>query len=377
VSVDAASARLLTYCTNIHPGEGWADVLANLESHLPSAKAAVSAASPFPLGIRLSNRAAHEIDPGEAKRFRDWCEASGYFPLTLNGFPFGQFHGPGVKENVYSPDWRDPARAIYTKRLADLLADWLPEGLVGSISTAPIAFKRLFDAQDWPIVRRNLLATLEHLEQIRQDRGTEIVLALEPEPLCVLETTPEVVSFFERMAFPESLSDLAGICFDCCHQAVEFEEPADSLRLLRNAGIRIGKVQVTSSLRAVGEEIEQLGCFDEPTYLHQVVARRSDGTLFRYEDLPQFLERREGELEECRVHFHVPVFVAHLGPCGTTRFFLEDILPRLDRATALEIETYSWDVLPAELRRESVADSVARELAWVQERIDEADRRFP
>ena len=102
---------------------------------------------------------------------------------------------------------------------------------------------------------------------------------------------------------------------------------------------------------------------------------RSDGTLFRYEDLPQFLERREGTLEECRVHFHVPVFVEHLGPCGTTRFFLEDILPRLDRATALEVETYSLEVLPADLRRESVADSIARELAWVQERIDEADRR--
>lgn len=369
------SARMLTYCTNIHPGEGWADVLANLESHLPRVKSTVSATSPFPLGIRLSNRAANEIDPGEAKRFRDWCEASGYFPLTLNGFPFGLFHGPGVKENVYSPDWRDPARVIYTKRLADLLADWLPEGLVGSISTAPVAFKRLFDARDWPIVQRNLLATLEHLDQIRQDRGTEIVLALEPEPLCVLETTPEVVSFFERMAFPASLSDLAGICFDCCHQAVEFEEPADSLGLLRDAGIRIGKVQVTSSLRAVGEEIKQIGRFDEPTYLHQVVAKTPDGTLFRYEDVPEFLERREEMVEECRVHFHVPVFAEHLGFCGTTRFFLEDILPQLDPRTTLEVETYSWGVLPAELRGRSVADSIARELTWVQGRIDEADRQ--
>ena len=367
-------APLLTYCTNIHPGEAWADVLRNLEEHLLAVKAQVSPDTPFPVGIRLSNRAANELDPRESGRFRDWCERHDCFVLTVNGFPYGQFHGGVVKEKVYSPDWRDPARGAYTKRLADLLADWLPVGVEGSISTAPIAFKPLFDPADWPPVRRNLMDVLEHLDRIHQDRGVKIVLALEPEPCCVLETMPEVVALFERMSFPQSLSDLVGVCFDCCHQAVEFEEPAASLQLLAEAGIPIGKVQVSSSLRARGEEIGQLEGFAEPTYLHQVVARAGDGTLRRYTDLPHFAQEKAEPPDECRVHFHVPVFADHLGHCGTTRFFLEDILPRLDPVIPLEIETYSWDVLPGELRQGPVAKSIVRELEWVKETIDATDR---
>jgi hypothetical protein len=359
---------VLTYCTNIHPGESWADVQRNLRSHVLRVKEAVSPERAFPIGLRLSHRAASEVDPDEASRFHDWCREQDCFVLTVNGFPYGRFHGVDIKEKVYAPDWRDPERAAYTKRLADLLAQWLPEGVDGSISSVPVAFKPGFEASAWPRVRRNLIDVLEHLDALRQERGVRILLALEPEPRCVLETTSEVLAFFERMALPSSLADLAGICFDCCHQAVEFEDAGESLRRLEEAGIPMGKLQISSSLRAVGPEIAALGRFDEPTYLHQVVARTKDGDLRRYDDLPVFLEESPADIEECRVHFHVPVFAEHLGSCGTTQFFLEEILPQVDPGIPLEVETYSWDVLPPELQTGSVAEAVARELEWVGKR---------
>jgi len=357
---------VLTYCTNIHPGEAWVDVLSNLESHALPVKQAVSPDRAFPLGLRLSNRAALEIDAREARRFQDWCEEHGCFVPTLNGFPHGQFHGAGVKEKVYLPDWRDPARAEYTVRLAELLAEWLPEGTPGSISTVPIAFRSHFDPRELPEVRRNLLVVLEVLDRIRHERGREIVLCLEPEPRCVIETTPEAVAFLEELELPAALSGLLGLCYDCCHQAVEFEDPAESLGLLSQAGVRIGKVQVSSSLRARAGQIAGLRRFDEPTYLHQVVARRADGSLERWDDLPLFLaEPSLAAFEECRVHFHVPIFATDLGDCGTTRFFLENALPGLDAAIPLEVETYSWNVLPPELQTATVTESIVRELEWV------------
>lgn len=364
---------MLTYCTNIHPGEAWADVLGNLEAHLPTVKEAVSADSPFPLGLRVSGRAAEELDPDRARRFRDWCDEHDCFVLTVNGFPYGRFHGAGVKERVYLPDWRDPARSAYTRRLADLLAGWLPAGLTGSISSVPVAFKPAFREEDWPAVRRHLLETLEHLERIRQEQGVEIVLALEPEPGCVLETTADALSFFERLQLPSPLSELAGLCFDCCHQAVEFEGPADCLAALDAAGVRIAKLQLSSALCARADEIRELMRFDEPSYLHQAVARTRDGELRHFLDLPDLavaLNAGGGdELEECRVHFHVPIFAAHLGCCGTTRFFLEEILPLLSNGIPLEVETYSFGVLPSELRSGSVAESVVRELLWVKQEL--------
>lgn len=374
---------MLTYCTNIHPGESWHDVRKNLESHFLKVKRGVSPGRPFPIGLRLSNRATEELDDDETERFRDWCDGIDGYVVTVNGFPYGTFHGTSVKERVYDPDWRDSRRILYTQRIADALARWLPDGVTGSISTVPIAFARGFDDEDWSIVRRHLLATLEHLDGHRQGSGRQMILSVEAEPRCVLESTDQLVSFFERMAFPTHLADLIGVCFDCCHQAVQFEEPAASLAKLAKAGIRIGKVQVSSSLQAVGSEIDEgLREFDEPTYLHQVVARCSDGTLLRYDDLPEFFADRARagsmaaeRIAECRVHFHVPIFTNRLGRCATTRFFLEDILPRFDPELTFEVETYSWDALPESLRMKSVADSIVRELRWAERRIGESNRR--
>jgi sugar phosphate isomerase/epimerase len=363
---------MLTYCSNIHPGEGWSDVLANLESHARAVKAALSPAAPFPLGLRVSAEAAFAVDAREAARFRDWCAREGFDVATLNGFPHGRFHGAGVKEKVYLPDWRSAERVAYTLRLAELLAAWLPlrgPGAVGSISTVPVAFRAHWREEDRALVRENLVTALEGLARLRDASGHEIVLALEPEPRCLLETTDEAIAFLESLALPGSIRPLLGLCFDCCHQAVEFERAAEALGKLGAAGVRIGKVQVSSALHAGRAEFAALAAFDEPTYLHQVVARDGAGRLARFDDLPAFLSLPREALarfEEARVHFHVPIFAERAEGCGTTRAFLEEALPLLPPETPLEVETYSWNVLPAAARAGSVAESIVRELRWAQ-----------
>jgi hypothetical protein len=362
----------LTYCTNIHPGESWADVMANLNGHALAVKAAVSADEKFPLGLRISYQAASEITPADIADFRRWCDVHDCYLLTINGFPFGTFHNQPVKEKVYEPDWRSRARVDYTKRLADLAVALSTRTAPLSISTVPVAYKPVFSEADWPIVYQHIVEVLQHLQHIHQMTGITIRLAFEPEPCCVLETIDETVDFFAQLALPENLTPFVGICFDACHQAVEFEDPAQCLQKLAQADITIAKVQVSSALRARGDEISALLEFDEPVYLHQAVVRQgADQPLHRFTDLPTlsaFLDRAP-QPEECRVHFHVPIFIDHLGVCGTTRFFLEQLLPLLSPDIPLEVETYSFKALPEHLRSGTLEESICRELQWVQTQL--------
>lgn len=361
----------LTYCSNIHPGEGWADVMHNLQSHLLEVKQqAGDDASPFPLGLRIAQQAASEIDDAAIADFHHWCRQHNCYLLTINGFPYGTFHNSRVKENVYLPDWRQPERVAYSKQLGDIATRLQPDAERISISTVPIAFKPAFSPSDWEIACRHVREVAEHYYQLHQQTGITLVLAIEPEPLCVLETTDEALAFFARLNLPERLRHYVGLCFDCCHQAVEFEQAAKCLTRIQQAGIPIGKVQVSSALLARGEEIPHLFAFDEPVYLHQAVARHSEsGELTRFVDLADFQSAiAAGEqFSECRVHFHVPIFLEHLGQVGTTQFFLRELLPLLEPQIPLEVETYSFSAIPAHLRTESVADSIARELQWVEQ----------
>jgi sugar phosphate isomerase/epimerase len=364
--------RQLTYCSNIHAGESWQHVLDNLESHGLSVKRQVSPDASFPLGLRISQQASLELNDAQIAHFRQWCEKHDCYLLTINGFPYGTFHDQPVKEAVYEPDWRTQERVVYTQRLADLAVALTTHAQQLSISTVPIAFKKGFAAGDWPLVRENLIAVLTHLRALYERTGILIRLALEPEPCCVLETTEETIDFFARMDFPLELQRFIGICFDCCHQAVEFEDAADVLARLRAANITIAKVQVSSALRAQGEEIKQLLRFNESVYLHQAVAKNAQG-LHRFSDLPELQTAllNGADYSECRVHFHVPIFIDHLGHCATTQFFLKDFLPLLDTSIPLEVETYSFKNLPAHLRDYPLDVSIARELQWVKQLLDQ------
>lgn len=365
----------LTYCTNIHSGEGWKDVMDNLNGHVLEVRSQFDPAKPFPLGLRISGQAATELEenPRALEEFHRWCQEHNCYLLTINGFPYGVFHAQRVKEKVYLPDWRDHERVKYSKLLGDLAVKLQPDASRISISTVPVAFKANFDKADWPQVNAHIVEVARHYQQLHASTGIKLILSIEPEPLCVLETTAETIRFFEQLQLDATISEYVGICFDCCHQAVEFEQAADCLEQIRSRQIPIGKVQVSSALEASSEEFSRLLEFDESVYLHQTVAKRANiDELHRFADLPDFADAlKSGELyDRCRTHFHVPIFLEHLGNCGTTQPFLRDLLPLLDEDTPLEVETYSFSVLPAELRSNSVAGNIIRELLWVRELLN-------
>jgi len=357
----------VTYCTNIHPGESWEEVLGNVRAFLPRVKRALCPDAPFPVGLRMPGLAASTLGDAEADVFKTWLDEQGLYVATLNGFPYGTFHGRPVKEQVYLPDWRDQQRAAYTRRLADLLARWLPPGMDGSISTVPVAFGKHLQTADFRLARSHFMEVLEHLAKLRQRTGALIRLSIEPEPGCYVETTAELVQLFEDLNLPPALRAHLACCYDCCHQALQFEDAEASLSLLRQNDIAIGHVQVSSALHLQGGALQRLQRFDEPVYLHQTVRRTAEG-LCRHDDLPQALDACTGapEAEACRVHFHLPVFVEELPECRTTQGFLKTILPLFEPHIPLEVETYTWDVLPNELRALSLEESIVREIRWVE-----------
>ena len=387
----------LTYCLNIHPGESWAENFAAIREKVTAVKARVAPNEWFGLGLRIAHQAAEELTASADLR----AEALALFhehqlyPYSINGFPYGRFHAGPVKENVYAPDWRTPERLNYTIQLADLLAGWLPEGIDGSISTVPGSFKPwITTAADTEKMVDHLAAAVAHLVALREDTGREIHLGLEPEPDCFLETTAETIAFFEDTIFTAGAAEVArllkcyrsdaeamvrrhlGVCFDTCHVALQFEDPVASLRAYRDAGIRISKVQLSAALQAAAtpETCAALAPFAEPVYLHQVKAHAASGAQFAWFDLPTALEEIPGftDLDEVRVHFHVPLFFTGNGPIGSTAGTLTPEFFQELRAGAcphLEIETYTFDVLPPEVHPGNIVESIAREYAWVLERL--------
>jgi sugar phosphate isomerase/epimerase len=384
----------LTYCTNIHAGEPLDEVMASLARHLPEIKSGAAADRPMGVGLRLGNAAARGLqEPGALAALQRFLADGGYYVFTLNGFPYGAFHGRAVKEDAYKPDWSDPVRLAYTDQLADILSALLPDDLAGSISTVPCTFKPWAEGR-LEAITEHLIRHVAHLVGIARRSGKQIALALEPEPYCQLETVDEAVEFFNRQLFsktaaarlaalaglsaPEAESALRrhiGLCYDVCHAAVEFEDPKASIAKLRANGISIGKLQLSSALKIAAldaESARQLAEFDEPVYLHQVV-ERSNGRLRRFVDLPQALaDAGRAAGAEWRVHFHVPIFLEQMLHFGTTQSFLAEILA-LHRAEPisphLEVETYTWDVLPASYRNVGLSAAIARELNWVKAQL--------
>lgn len=384
----------LTYCTNIHAGEPLDEVMQSLAKHLPEIRSQFAGNRAMGVGLRLGHMAATQLrEPGALAELKRFLSDGNYYVFTINGFPYGAFHGQSVKENAYKPDWSDPLRQSYTDHLADILGELLPDGQRGSLSTVPCTFKPWADGRI-DAITEHLIRHVAHLVRIASDKGKTISLAIEPEPCCYLETIDETVRFFNEQLFTSQavgrLAKLAGlsvgaaeaamrrhigVCYDVCHAAVEFEDPKASVELLRSNGILIGKLQLSSALKIATidrESASVLGEFAEPVYLHQVV-EKMNGSVRRFVDLPQALAQVASAMgAEWRVHFHVPIFLEQMARFGTTQSFLAEILD-LHRADPisehLEVETYTWDVLPASYRNVTLGAAIARELNWVKARL--------
>jgi sugar phosphate isomerase/epimerase len=380
----------LTYCTNIHPANGWAEVLATLRRFAPQLKARLCPDKPFGIGLRLSAAEAKELlRPGQVAEFRDFLAAEGLYVALLNGFPYGSFHGTPVKADVFAPDWRTEERVRYTSDLIAILSELLPEGMDGGVSTAPLSYKGwgpVPDDAEWEPILDNVLRCVQQMARIRRETGRCIHLDIEPEPDGLLENTAEFVDFFHRLlrragaGAAQAVREHVSVCLDICHFAVEFENPAETLAAFEREGIRIGRVQVSSALRvpvpaeAAGREkaAGQLANFIDPVYLHQVIGHAASGQVQRYPDLSEALEcvHDAGE-SEWRIHFHVPLFTRDYAAFGSTQDVILDVFELLSAkpfTRHLEIETYTWSVLPAEFRHDLPA-SIEREYRWVLDHL--------
>jgi sugar phosphate isomerase/epimerase len=367
-------------------------VAANVARFAPALKRRFSPHGPFGLGLRLSASEARELLATGFDDFAAFLERQGLYVAILNGFPYGPFHRSVVKADVYAPDWRDEARLRYTLDLVEVLRRLLPDGIDGGVSTAPISYKTwMMPDADWAGVVRHLVRVAETLVSIRRDYGKLIHLDIEPEPDCALENTEETLAFFETRIFGEGAKRLAAaigcreaearehlrdhlqICFDCCHFAVEHEDPVIAMERITAAGIRIGRVQLSSALcasvpaeaAAAAPVLERLRTFADSTYLHQVIQRRG-GELHHYPDLPDALLADPAD-GEWRIHFHVPLFTSDYEGLRSSQSDVARVLRFLRErplTTHLEIETYTWDVLPAPLKND-LLESIGREYDWV------------
>lgn len=389
----APTAQHLSYCSNIHPGESWQQTRANLSDNLPGIRNAIAAERDFGIGLRLSAQAATDLSDADAlSEFKQFLNDNPFYVFTLNGFPYGAFHGTRVKESVYLPDWLNPERLRYTNELANLLAQLLPNDTNGSISTVPGAFKASIKNEgDVQIMAHNLVRHVAHLIELKQQTGKQICLALEPEPCCFLETIDETCHFFTQYLYSNDanklLCQLIGcdsstadkalhehltVCLDICHAAVEYEDAKNCLAQLSQAECAVGKLQISAGLKFDNindDTITLLKPFEDNVYLHQVVAR-SNQTLHRYTDLHEaFTSLEKGaQFDEWRVHFHVPVFLDRFGDYQSTQFFIKDMLAlhKINPISEhLEVETYTWGVLPDSLKTQNMQDAIIRELQWV------------
>lgn len=361
----------LTYCTNVHPGERLAEVESSLDRLTRAVARGFSGDATFPLGLHLSAAAIDELrDPARLARFRDFLAGRRFELATLNCFPYGGFHAERVKLDVYRPGWLERERVDYTRAAARVAAALAGPGKVVPISTLAGTCKLTADdAATHRGIAQRLAGLAVDLDLLMQESGCEVVVCLEPEPFTTLETSEECVRFFRgplqeaaaQAAFAaeggaparaaEAIARHVALCWDCCHQAVEFEEPRAALATLAAAGVRIGKVQISSAVVAGAAasrdaQLAALRALAEPRWLHQSFLREADGAVARHLDLDGGIAALADASPEAelRVHFHVPIDRADLGPLATTRAEWIAGL-RAVRAAALcdcfEVETYT------------------------------------
>jgi hypothetical protein len=389
----------LSYSTLVHPGDVWPDMRESLEFYLPRVKRRFSPDAPFGVSLRLSGASAARLarDAHERAWLRGFLADQELYVYTVNAFPQGEFKGRRVMEDVYEPDWTSESRTQYTINVADVLAEICPPEVEPTIQTVPLAYKPKVTGPAY--VERfthNVLRVCAHLVALEARTGRRVKLAIEPEPFCYLETIAETVAYFTEHLYSgpaaATLAELAGIplseahgalrrhlgiVFDICHQAVEFDDIPASLDLLAASGIPVFKLQEAAALwvpQVTDEIVAELERYTDTIYLSQTSELR-DGVVTRHLNLIDAIrewKRDPGGEREWRTHFHVPVFLDDLGPFRTTRFAIEQALAvhaQRPQSTHLEIETYTWDVLPAHLKSGDIVDYVVRELEFVRDTL--------
>ncbi len=389
----------LTYCLNLHRGETMDEVEHALFVTAPSIlKRIIQSGAPSAVGPWFNSHIAQQIlETGNLEKLKQKFEDAGLLAITLNGFPYSTFHDERVKERVYLPDWSSPQRLEYTLNLLEILSLLLPKGVNGSISTLPVGYAALSSNE---IIKRsveNMAECALHFHACAQERETEIILSIEPEPDCVVGDMDEFVKFYNNRLLRSGVQHLGsrygisapraeiiirkhiGICMDTVHAAVSNENLEEWLERLEKEGIKIGKIQLGAALRADGPDFFELKSFDDPVYLHQTRFIHGTNTE-KYPDLPDFLSNTANLSSEGHavVHYHMPFTWRGKGALTSchriTSKFLEKALSL--GVSCFELEIYTLSVFPEfrnaeEFKRERlISDILTAELRWLMEKFD-------
>ena len=385
----------LTYSTLVHHTDDWDQLWKSVNTYLPAVKLRVAPDQPFGVCLRTSapSAAALSADPSKRAALKQFFADQDLYLYTANAFVYGVFKKQVIKEDVYEPDWQTPERREYTKQVASLLAELAPEGVNPSIQSAPLGFKpKVTGAHVVDEYTSNVIDVVAHLVDLTKTTGKTVTLGLEPEPRCYLETTDETIAYFTNYLFSgktaqhlakktglneadahQAMRDYTGVVFDIGHQSVGYEDIPASLQKLVDAGVHIVKLQEAASMHmpnVTQKTVDALQSFAKTIYLSQTCQKKDGKTTWflNLEDAFEAFQKDPGP-RDWRTHFHVPVFLDDLGAFGTTRFALEQALAvhkQTPLSTHLEIETYTWDVLPDHLKTGDIVEYVTRELDWVK-----------
>lgn len=362
----------LGYCTNVHPGESLPQIIGQLDAYAVPVRRLLGA-DRLGVGLWLAAPVAARLaaDPGAVAGLRRDLDARGLEVVTCNGFPYRSFHAPVVKYAVYQPDWLTSERMDYTVNLARVLAGLLPEDAArGSVSTLPLAWRTPWTERHSEAVRHRLAILAERLAGVRARTGRHVRVAFEPEPGCVVESTAQAVAELSGAD-----TEYLGVCLDLAHLACAWEEPGAALALLAGAGLPVVKVQVSAALAAARPAdpatLAALRGYAEPRFLHQT--RNAAGRAA--DDLIEALDA--GLPGPWRVHYHVPLHAAPQPPLRSTVDVLRAALTELAgghraRCDHLEVETYTWNVLPPAQRPASpaqLAEGIAAELRFTRDEL--------
>ncbi len=374
---------LLTWCANLQPAAGLGDLREFLRGQAREVRRARGGKEPMGLGLWFPGRLVSRLkeNPRELRALEQEFSREGFFLATANLFPMGRFHGERVKEKVYLPSWASRERLEYTLRAMEVAALLARKGEVLPVSTLPLGWAGSGGERE-ALLREgtaNLVRAAQGADETSLREGVDLVLSVEPEPGCLLEKAADFFRWFEKDLLPaarkEGLEEVCrrrvGLCLDTCHEAVMGEDPMRPLEKAAEKGIRVGKIQLSSALEVRPGRAgwrEALAPFAEPVYLHQVTWWDEEGGLKGFfMDLPQALGGVEGERPALwRVHFHLPLFWEGEGPLGgTAPRALPPLLERRDLLPSLlEVETYTWRVLPWVKGEEEIRKGVVRELSW-------------
>ena len=371
----------LAYCTNVHPGDTLARTKSMLDQHATRVRTLFAPKGTLGIGLWLSAQSARELlsEADGIPRFRGFLEERGLAVRTINGFPYGDFHGETVKTRVYHPHWADPNRSIFTLDLARILAALVEPGTrTASISTVPLGWRTDFTNEGCGASAGLAAAQLEwiaeRLAELEDQSGVRITVDLEPEPGCILDRAEHVVALFDQCLASDVARTHLGVCHDICHSAVMFEEQDAALALYARHAVRVGKIQVSAALACHGapKELAELAQFAEERYLHQTCVLAGNGDVRFFEDLDVALDAMPDGF--WRTHFHVPVHLDAIGRLGTTAREIPAAIAHASRVDppCFEVETYAWTVLPPHLRERDLAAGIARELAWTRDALHAA-----